>query len=92
MNNYDYKDIGELINIGTGEDIKLKDLAVMIKAITGYEGDIKHDFSKPDGTQRKLLDVSRIKALVWVAKTTLEEGLKNSYSFYIKNNNNSLKV
>ena len=85
MNNYDYKDIGELINIGTGEDIKLKDLALMIKDVTGYEGGIKHDASKPDGTPRKLLDVSRLKALGWEAKTTLEEGLKKSYSFYIKN-------
>ena len=82
MNNYDYKDIGELINIGTGEDIKLKDLAIMIKAITGYEGDIKHDTSKPDGTPRKLLDVGRLKALGWEAKTTLEEGLKASYEWY----------
>ena len=85
MNNYDYKDIGELINIGTGEDIKLKDLALMIKDLTGYEGGIKHDTSKPDGTPRKLLDVSRLKALGWEAKTMLEEGLKKSYSFYIKN-------
>ena len=85
MSNYDYKDIGELINIGTGEDIKLKDLALMIKDVTGYEGGIKHDASKPDGTPRKLLDVSRLKALGWEAKTMLEEGLKKSYSFYIKN-------
>ena len=85
MNNYDYKVIGELINIGTGEDIKLKDLAFMIKEITGYEGGIKHDASKPDGTPRKLLDVSRLKALGWEAKTTLEEGLTASYSWYINN-------
>ncbi len=82
MNNYDYKDIGELINIGTGEDIKLKDLAVMIKDVTGYEGGIKHDTSKPDGTPRKLLDVGRLKALGWEAKTTLEEGLRKSYGWY----------
>ena len=85
MNNYDYKDIGEFINIGTGEDIKLKDLALMIKEATGYEGGIKHDTSKPDGTSRKLLDVSRLKVLGWVAETTLEEGLKASYSWYINN-------
>ena len=82
MNNYDYKDIGELINIGTGEDIKLKDLALMIKEVTGYEGGIKHDTSKPDGTPRKLLDVGRLKELGWEAKTMLEEGLKASYSWY----------
>ena len=82
MNNYDYKDIGELINIGTGEDIKLKDLALVIKDVTGYEGGIKHDTSKPDGTPRKLLDVGRLKALGWEAKTTLEDGLRKSYGWY----------
>ncbi len=85
MNNYDYKDIGELINIGTGEDIKLKDLALMIKDVTGYEGDIKHDTSKPDGTPRKLLDVSRLKALGWEAKIPLNEGTKKSYDWYKSN-------
>ena len=82
MNNYDYKDIGELINIGTGEDIKLKDLAILIKKITGFDGEIKHDTSKPNGMPRKLLDVGRLKALGWEAKTTLEEGLKKSYEWY----------
>ncbi len=82
MNNYDYNDIGELINIGTGEDIKLKDLALLIKQIAGYEGGIKHDASKPDGTARKLLDVGRLKALGWEAKTTIENGLLVSYEQY----------
>jgi GDP-L-fucose synthase len=85
MNNYDYKDIGELINIGTGEDIKLKDLALMIKDVTGYEGGIKHDTSKPDGTPRKLLDVSRLKALGWEAKIYLNEGIRKSYDWYKSN-------
>ncbi len=85
MNNYDYKDIGELINIGTGEDIKLKDLAVMIKDVTGYEGGIKHDTSKPDGTPRKLLDVGRLKALGWEAKIPLNEGIRKSYDWYKSN-------
>ena len=85
MNNYDYKDIGELINIGTGEDIKLKDLAFMIKEITGYEGGIKHDASKPDGTPRKLLDVSRLKALGWEAKILLNDGIRKSYDWYKSN-------
>ena len=83
MNNYGYKDIGELINIGTGKDIKLKDLAVLIKKITGYNGGIKHDTSKPDGTPRKLLDVSRMKALCWEAKTPLKEGLERVYEQYV---------
>ncbi len=85
MNNYDYKDIGELINIGTSEDIKLKDLALVIKDVTGYEGGIKHDTSKPDGTPRKLLDVGRLKALGWEAKIYLNEGIRKSYDWYKSN-------
>ncbi|MGC9070397.1 MAG: GDP-L-fucose synthase family protein [Elusimicrobiales bacterium] len=82
MENYDYKDIGELINIGTGEDLKLKDLARMIKDIVGFDGEIKHDLSKPDGTPRKLLDVSRLFKLGWRPKITLEEGIKKAYREY----------
>jgi GDP-L-fucose synthase len=79
MERYDFKDIGEFINIGTGEDIKIKDLANMIKDIIGFGGGIKWDASKPDGTPRKLLDVSRIKALGWKPKVELEEGVKEVY-------------
>ena len=82
MNNYDYKDIGELINIGTGEDIKLSSLASAIKDVVGFGGYIKHDPSKPDGTPKKLLDVTRIKVLGWEAKTTLKEGIKRVYKGY----------
>ncbi len=82
MENYDHKEIGELINIGTGEDIKIKDLAVLIKKIVGYEGEIRHDLSKPDGTPRKLLDVSKARKLGWQAKITLEEGIKRTYDWY----------
>ena len=57
MERFNYKDIGEIINIGTGEDMKLKDLALFIKNVVGFEGEIKYDLSKPDGTPRKLLDV-----------------------------------
>ncbi len=83
MNNYGYKDIGELINIGSGKDVKLKDLATLIKDTVGFDGDIKHDTSKPDGTPRKLLDVSRMKALGWEAKTGLKEGLERAYEQYV---------
>jgi GDP-L-fucose synthase len=55
--------IGDFLNIGTGEDIKIKDIAKLIKDIVGFDGDIKWDTTKPDGTPRKLLDVSRLKAL-----------------------------
>jgi len=82
MENYDYKEIGEFINIGTGEDIKIKDLAVHIKKVVGYEGEIKNDLSKPDGTPKKLLDVSKVKKLGWEAKITLEEGIRKTYDWY----------
>jgi GDP-L-fucose synthase len=82
MENYDYKDIGELINIGTGEDIKVKALARLIKEIAGFEGEIKHDLAKPDGTQRRLLDVSKAREVGWEAKIKIEEGIKKTYDWY----------
>ncbi len=74
------------VNLGAGEDIKLKDLISLIKNIVGYEGKIKHDLSKPDGTPRKLLDVSKINALGWSAKTSLEEGIRKIYEWYLISN------
>lgn len=65
----------EIINVGTGEDISIKELALLIKEIVGYEGDLKFDTSKPDGTPRKLLDVSKIHALGWKHKINLREGI-----------------
>jgi GDP-L-fucose synthase len=73
------------VNVGTGTDIKIKDLAIMIKEIVGFKGEIKHDLSKPDGTPKKLLDVSKIKQLGWEPKISLEEGIKKVYEEYIKN-------
>ena len=71
------------VNIGVGEDIAIKDLAVLIKKIIGYEGDIVHDLSKPDGTPRKLMDVSKLTKLGWKAKTSLEDGIRKVYEEYI---------
>jgi len=82
MNRYDYKDIGEFVNIGTGEDVKIKDLVKMIKEIVGYEGQIKWDTSKPDGTPRKLLDVSRLHQLGWKHKISLKDGLTKTYKLF----------
>jgi GDP-L-fucose synthase len=82
MNKYDNKDIGEFINIGTGSDIKIAELAQMIKRITGFEGQIHHDHTKPDGTPRKLLDITKIRSLGWQPKTILEDGLRMTYAFY----------
>jgi GDP-L-fucose synthase len=73
-----YNEAG-LVNIGVGEDISIKDLALLIKGIVGYEGGIDWDSSKPDGTPRKLMDVTKLKSMGWQAKITLEEGIKGVY-------------
>lgn len=67
------------VNIGVGTDVSIKELAAMIKKITGFSGDIVWDTSKPDGTPRKLMDVSRLTNLGWKASTTLEDGIKSVY-------------
>lgn len=76
MNNY-----GEPghINVGTGTDVSILELAEMIKGIVGYKGDIIHDLTKPDGTPRKLMDVSKLANLGWKAKIGLEDGIKGVY-------------
>ena len=73
-----------LINVGIGEDITIKDLALLIKEIVGYSGAIEHDTSKPDGTPRKLMDVSRLHALGWQAKIHLREGIEQVYKDFVK--------
>ncbi len=75
------------VNIGTGSDIAIKELAILIKKIIGYSGDIKHDLSKPDGTPRKLMDVSFLHSLGWRHTIELEEGIKSVYEDFKKNNN-----
>jgi len=82
MEKYSYKDIGEFINIGAGEDIRIKDLARLIKGLIGYEGAIKQDTSKPDGTPKKLLDSSRIKHLGWAPRISLREGIEKTVEWY----------
>jgi GDP-L-fucose synthase len=69
----------ELINIGTGEDISIKDLALLIKDIVGYTGELRFDASKPDGTPRKLMDVSKLHALGWQHQIDLAEGIRAVY-------------
>ena len=68
-----------LINIGTGKDISIKELAELVKAITGFEGQIVFDASKPDGTPRKLMDVSKLTAKGWTASISLQEGIAQTY-------------
>lgn len=72
-----------LVNIGTGEDLSIKDLAMMIKEIVGYEGEIGFDISKPDGTPRKLMDVSKLNAKGWKYHTTLEDGIRLAYHDFL---------
>jgi GDP-L-fucose synthase len=71
------------INIGTGEDISIGELSGLIGNIVGYEGNIVYDSSKPDGTPRKLLDVSRLHELGWKHTTSLEEGIRKTYNWYL---------
>lgn len=74
------------VNIGTGEDIEIRELALLIKNIIGYQGSIEHDLSKPDGTPRKLMDVSKLTSLGWKYSISLEEGIKMVYEEYVKAN------
>jgi len=78
-------DIGEFINIGVGREITIRELAELIAEIVGFRGRLVFDSSKPDGTPRKLLDVSRFQALGWQAKTGFREGIAKAYADYLKN-------
>ena len=73
------------INVGTGEDVTIAEFARLIAKVVGYEGRIVFDTSRPDGTPRKLLDVSRLAALGWRAPTALETGLAHYYAWYLAN-------
>ncbi|MGN6402020.1 MAG: GDP-L-fucose synthase [Flavisolibacter sp.] len=73
-----------LINIGVGEDISIKDLAEMIREITGYKGNLVFDTSKPDGTPRKLMDVSKLNTLGWKAKISLKPGIEKVFKEYVQ--------
>ena len=76
------------INIGTGEDLTIYELAFIIKDIVSYDGDIVWDTSKPDGTPRKLLDISKIKSFGWKPRTSLTDGIEKVYRWYVRNNAN----
>ncbi|MBR1617741.1 GDP-L-fucose synthase [bacterium] len=83
MMNKDYKDIGELVNITKGDDIQLKDLFEIVKSIVGFSGEIVYDKTKPNGTPRKMMDATKIKALGWEPKIDLKEGIKDFYDWYL---------
>ena len=81
MENYNES---ELVNIGTGEDVTIKNLAALVKQIVGFKGEIIWDTSKPDGTPRKLMDVSKLHGLGWHHKIALEDGIKLAYQDFLK--------
>ncbi len=80
MNNYDGDDI---INVGVGKDLSVRKLAEMVGEVVGFEGDLRFDHTKPDGTPLKLLDVSRLTALGWQAQTPLREGIRRAYEWFL---------
>ena len=97
MNNFNFlyipfcikNNLGENIyNVGTGIDYTIKELAEMIQKIIGHKGEILLDNSKPDGTPRKLLDISKLKNLGWKHKINLESGIKKTYEWFLFNQNN----
>jgi len=82
MNNYDD---AEIINVGTGKDISIAELAQLVSSVVGFQGALEFDLSKPDGTPRKLLDVSRLREIGWEAGWSLEEGIDATYRWYLEN-------
>jgi GDP-L-fucose synthase len=70
------------LNVGTGEDLSIAELAQIVARVIGYSGQIRFDLSRPDGTLRKLLDVQRCRSLGWRAKIGLEEGIRSTYEWY----------
>ena len=80
MNNYSGS---EIVNVGVGKDISIAELASLVRDVVGYEGEISYDTSRPDGTPRKLLDVSRLAELGWKAKVPLREGVERTYRWFV---------
>src|ERR1700680_3486580 len=81
----------ELVNIGTGEDITIAEFARVVAAVVGYSGGISYDPSRPDGTPRKLLDVSRLAKLGWRARTSLDDGMRLAYQAYLNESKQAVK-
>ena len=79
----------QFVNVGVGEDISIKELALLIQDIVGYQGELRFDTSKPDGTPRKLLDVSRLHALGWKARIPLRDGIRQTYQWFLEHIANS---
>ena len=85
----------EIVNIGTGSDVTIRELTEMVRAAVGWEGEVLWDATKPDGTPRKLLDVSRLKALGWSAGTPLERGVQETVAWFeesVRSGRNELRL
>jgi GDP-L-fucose synthase len=82
LSSYSYHEIGEMVNVGTGTDRTIAEIAEMVRTATGFEGEISYDRTKPDGTPRKLLDVSRIHALGWNHSIPFREGIEQTVAWY----------
>ncbi len=82
MSNYSKS---EIVNIGTGKDVSIKELAEIVKEIVGFQGSLVFDLSRPDGTPRKLLDVSKLTSLGWKAQISLRQGIAETYKWYVEN-------
>lgn len=86
VEHFDASEIGSLVNIGTGKDLSIQELADLIKNIVGYQGEIRYNQDKPDGTPRKLLDVSKMTGCGWDARTRLEDGIQKTYEWFVSEN------
>ena len=82
----------ETVNVGTGEDISIRELAELVRDVVGYDGEISHDTAKPDGTPRKLLDVQRLHSLGWQASIPLREGIEHTYAWYLKKSGTEIRA
>jgi GDP-L-fucose synthase len=82
LNHHDQPD---LVNVGCGEDVTIRELAETVCDVLGFEGALEFDPTKPDGTPRKLLDIAKIKSLGWAPKIPLREGIANAYRWFVEN-------
>ncbi|MHA6481267.1 GDP-L-fucose synthase [Paenibacillus sp. strain BS8-2] len=85
MGNCTYEQIGDFVNVGTGKEVTIRQLAEVLCEVIGYEGELKFDSSKPDGMPRKLTDVSKLHQLGWDNKIHLQEGIQDTYQWYLDN-------
>lgn len=85
MERYDAEDIGEFVNVGTGEEISIRGLAEQLSEIIGFKGELLFDKTKPDGTPRKVTDITRLNDLGWYPKVVFEEGIAHTYEWYVQN-------